>query len=55
MTLSAVLNIINSAIANPSLLDAEAEMSIYTPNGEVVKQRNEISRLMDALILNTIG
>lgn len=48
MILSAVLNIINSAIANPSLLDAEAEMSIYTPNGEVVKQRNEISRLMDS-------
>ena len=48
MILSAVLNIINSAIANPSLLDAEAEMSVYTPNGEVVKQRNEISRLMDS-------
>ena len=48
MILSAVLNIMNSAIANPSLLDAEAEMSVYTPNGEVVKQKNEISRLMDS-------
>ena len=48
MILSAVLNILNSAIANPSLLDAEAEMSVYTPNGEVVKQKNEISRLMDS-------
>lgn len=48
MIISAVLNIINSAIANPSLIDAEAEMSVYTPNGEVVKQKNEISRLMDS-------
>ena len=48
MILSAVLNILNSAIANPSLLDVEAEMSVYTPNGEVVKQKNEISRLMDS-------
>ena len=48
MILSAVLNIMNSAIANPSLLDAEAEMSVYTPNGEVVNQKNEISRLMDS-------
>ena len=46
MILSAVLNILNSAIANPSLLDAEAEMSVYTPNGAVIKQKNEISRLM---------
>lgn len=48
MILSAVLNILNSAIANSSLLDVEAEMSVYTPNGEVVKQKNEISRLMDS-------
>ena len=48
MILSAVLNILNSAIANPSLLDVESEMSVYTPNGEVVKQKNEISRLMDS-------
>lgn len=48
MIISAVLNIINSAIANPSLIDVEAEMSVYTPNGEVVKQRNEILRLMDS-------
>ena len=39
---------LNSAIANPSLLDIESEMSIYTPNGEVIKQKNEISRLMDS-------
>ena len=48
MILSAVLNMLNSAIANPSLLDTDSEMSVFTPNGEIVKQKNEISRLMDS-------
>ena len=47
MILSAVLNILNTAIANPSLLDTDSEMSVYTPDGEIIKQKNEISRLMD--------
>ena len=46
MLFTAALNILNSAIANPSLLEADAEISVYTPNGEVIKQKNEISRLM---------
>ena len=48
MILSAVLNMLNSAIANPSLLDTDSEMSVYTPDGEIIKQKNEISRLMDS-------
>ena len=48
MILSAVLNMLNSAIANPSLLDVESEMSVYTPDGEILKQNNEISRLMES-------
>ena len=48
MILSAVLNMLNSAIANSSLLDADAEVSVYAPNGEVTRQKNEISRLMDS-------
>ena len=48
MILSAVLNMLNSAIANQSLLDTDSEMSVYTPNGEVTKQKNEVSRLMDS-------
>ena len=48
MILSAILNMMNSVIANPSLLEVDSEMSIYTPNGEVIKQSNEISRLMDS-------
>ena len=48
MLFTAALNILNSAIANPSLLEADAEISVYTPNGEVIKQKNEISRFMDS-------
>lgn len=47
MILSAVLNMLNTAIANPSLLETDSEMSVYTPNGEIIKHKNEISRLMD--------
>ena len=48
MIISAVLNMLNSAIANPSLLDAGGEISIYTPNGYVTRQKNEINRLCDS-------
>ena len=47
MILSAVLNMLNTAIANPSLLDTDSEMSVYTPDGGIIKQKNEVSRLMD--------
>ena len=52
MILSAVLNMLNSAIANLTLLDTEAEMSVYTPDGEIIKLKNEISRLMDNKDIN---
>lgn len=48
MILSAVLNMLNSAIANTSLIDAGTEISVYAPNGDVTRQNNEISRLMDS-------
>lgn len=48
MLFTAALNILNSAIANPSLLEADGEISAYTPNVEVIRQKNEISRLMDS-------
>ena len=44
---SAVLNMINTAIANPCLIEAEGEISVYTPNGSVIRQKNEINRLLD--------
>lgn len=48
MIISAVLNMLNSAIANPSLLEADGELSIYMPNGNVTRQKNEIDRLCDS-------
>lgn len=48
MIISAVLNILNSAIANPSLLETVGELSIYTPNGNITRQKNEINRLLDS-------
>ncbi|SFD20749.1 recombinase family protein [Ruminococcus albus] len=47
MIISAVLNMLNSVIANLSLLDAGGELSIYKPNGHVAKQTNEINRMLD--------
>lgn len=48
MIISAVLNVLNSAIANPSLLDMGGEISKYSPNAEVIRQQNEISRMTDS-------
>ena len=48
MILSAVLNMLNSAIANPSLIYTEAKLSLYTSSGEVTRQKNEVSRLLDS-------
>ena len=48
MLIGAILNVLNSVIANPSLLESNAESSTYTPNSEVIRQQNEIHRMMDA-------
>lgn len=48
MIISAVLNMLNSAIANPCLIESGGELSIYTPNGNVTRQKNEINRLLDS-------
>lgn len=45
---SAVLNMLNTAIANPSLVETEGELSIYTPGGAVMRQKNEIDRMLDS-------
>ncbi|MGN0623181.1 MAG: recombinase family protein [Oscillospiraceae bacterium] len=45
MIIGAVLNVLNSAIANPSLLESGGEISIYTPTADIVRQQNEINRM----------
>ena len=46
--IGAILNVLNSVIANPSLLECSAESSSYIPSGEVIRQQNEIRHMMDA-------
>ncbi len=48
MLIGAILNVLNSVIANPSLLECSSESSIYVPSGEVIRQQNEIHRMMDS-------
>lgn len=48
MIIGAVLNVLNSAIANPSLLESGGEISIYSPTADIVRQQNEINRMTDS-------
>ncbi len=43
----AVINVLNTVIENPELLEINTELSIYIPNIDVTRQQNEINRLMD--------
>jgi len=52
MLVGAILNVLNSAIANPSLFECSAESSTYAPSGEVIRQQNEIRHMMDAAQLD---
>ncbi len=52
MLIGAILNVLNSVIANPSLLECSSESSTYVPNGEVIRQQNEIRHMMDAAQLD---
>lgn len=44
-----VLNMLNTVIANPDLLDVSEEILEYAPSLEVTRQQNEINRLMDSV------
>lgn len=48
MIIGAVLTVLNSAIANPSLLEYGGEISIYSPTANIVRQQNEINRMTDS-------
>lgn len=49
MIIGAVLTVLNSAIANPSLLESCSEISIYSPTADIVRQQNEINRMTDSV------
>lgn len=43
-----ILNVLNTVIANPEMLETDMEISSYTPSLEVTRQQNEINRIMDS-------
>ena len=43
-----ILNVLNTVIANPEMLETDMEISGYTPSLEVTRQQNEINRIMDS-------
>lgn len=47
MILSAVLNVFNTVIANPTLINSDCMVSTYSPNAKVRFQQNEINRMTD--------
>jgi hypothetical protein len=47
MILSAVLNVFNTVIANPTLINSDCTVSTYSPNAKVRFQQNEINRMTD--------
>ena len=48
MIIGAVLTVLNSAIANPSLLESGGEISTYSPTADVIRQQNEINQMTDS-------
>ncbi len=48
MLTGAVLAVLNSAIANPSLLECDSEVGRYAPDAEIIRRENEIRHKMDA-------
>ena len=48
MIIGAVLNVLNSAIVNPSLLESGGEISTYSPTADIVRKQNEINHMTDS-------
>lgn len=48
MIIGSVLNVLNTVIANPNLLDLDDEISVYSPTVDVICKQNEISQMIDS-------
>lgn len=49
MITGAVLTVLNTAIANPSLIENSGEISVYSPTVDVIRKQNEINQMTDSL------
>lgn len=48
MIIVALLIVLNTAIANPNLLESDSEISMYSPTTDVIRKQNEISQMLDS-------
>ena len=48
MIIGAVLTVLNTAIANPSLIENSGEISVYSPTVDVIRKQNEINQMTDS-------
>lgn len=48
MIIGAVLTVMNTVIANPSLIESNSEISVYSPTADVIRKQNEINQIADS-------
>lgn len=48
MIIGAVLTVLNTAIANPNLIENNGEISVYSPTADVIRKQNEINQMTDS-------
>lgn len=48
MIIGAVLTVMNTVIANPSLIESNSEISVYSPTADVIRKQNEINQMTDS-------
>lgn len=48
MLTGAILNVLNTVIANPALLETDSTITTYTPTSDIIRQQNEINHMMDS-------
>ncbi len=48
MIIGSVLTVLNIAIANPSLIENNGEISVYSPTVDMIRKQNEISQMLDS-------
>lgn len=48
MIIGAVLTVMNTVIANPSLIESNSEISAYSPTADVIRKQNEINQMTDS-------
>ena len=48
MLIGAIMNVLNTVVANPDLIEAETSTDAYIPTAEIHRQQNEINRMIDS-------